>query len=81
MAKHLKIMARPDARQEKVTKRAADQLEIAVRQPAAGGAANRRILELLRERFPGSAIKLVKGHHSAHKIVSISEQRSPVGNR
>ena len=72
--KHLKIHAYPDSRKESVTNKGEDRLIIRVREPAENNSANDRILELLRKLYPNAIIRMTKGHHSSHKIVSIAQK-------
>ncbi len=74
MMKHLKIQAYPDSSKESVMKKDKDRLIIRVREPAENNKANDRILEILRNLYPSAIIRLTKGHHSSHKIVSIVEK-------
>ena len=58
-------------KEEAVTQKE-ELLYMAVRERAEHGLANRRMLELLRARFGGHAkIRIVSGHHSPHKIISV----------
>jgi len=74
VSKHLKIHAYPGSSKESVTNRAEDRLLIRVRESAENNHANDRILEILRKLYPSAVIRMIKGHHSAHKIVSIEER-------
>lgn len=69
---YVKIQVIPESRHERVTKEAEDRLVVAVREKAERGAANRRVVQLLAAYFGvGTRIRLVGGHHSPHKIVSV----------
>lgn len=68
---YIKIKVTPDAREEKVEKIADDSLKIWVKVPAENNAANSRVLELVRELYPNQSVKIISGHHSPSKIVSI----------
>lgn len=63
----------PDAKKEKFAKMSEDHFEIAVREPAKNNAANRRVMELVAEHFgvPSGKVKIVTGHHSRSKILSV----------
>ena len=69
---YLKIKVIPDSKQEKVEKTGDDSLKIWVKVPAENNAANSRVLELVRELYPNQSVKIISGHHSPSKIVSIS---------
>ena len=61
----------PESRQESVTSKG-EVWYVSVREKAEQGAANRRMLELLRIQLPSYAkFRIVSGHHSPHKIISV----------
>lgn len=70
---YIKVHVIPKSREETV-KEKEGILYVSVREKAEQGAANRRMLELVRSHFGGAEgkrLKIVSGHHSPHKIVSI----------
>jgi uncharacterized protein YggU (UPF0235/DUF167 family) len=69
---YLKIKVIPDAKQEKVEKLSDDSWRVWVKVPAENNAANTRVLELVRSEFPSTSIRIVSGHHSPSKIISIN---------
>ncbi len=69
---YLKLKVIPSSKVERVEKISGDTWHIWVRVPAENNAANSRILEIVRESFPGTSIRIVSGHHSPSKIVSIN---------
>jgi len=72
---YVKVKVKTSAKKESVKKISDDKFEISIREPAEKGLANERILELVREHFKVYNVKevrLVSGHHSPHKIISIS---------
>ena len=69
---YIKVHVVTESKQEVVTEKD-DLLYVSVREKAQQGLANRRMLELLRARFgTRTEIRIVSGHHSPHKIVSIN---------
>jgi len=70
---YIKIHVQAGVKEEKFEKVAPDSFEVAVRQKAERGMANARVLELVREHLRGQsgAIRIVSGHHSPTKIISI----------
>lgn len=68
---YLKIKVVPDAKEEKIEKLQEDSWRIWVTVPAENNAANSRVLELVRQSFPNTSVRIVSGHHSPSKIVSI----------
>ena len=68
---YIKIRAKTGAKNEIVNKISDDHYEISVKEPAENNRANRKILKIIRSLYPGSAVKVISGHHSPGKIVSI----------
>lgn len=68
---YIKVHAVPDSRDESVAGKGADTLIIRVKEPAEGNCANKRILGIVRQRYPGRAVRMVSGHQSSHKIISV----------
>jgi uncharacterized protein (TIGR00251 family) len=68
---YLKLKVVPDAKQEKIEKLKDDEYRIWVKAPAENNRANTRILEIIRELYPASRVRLVSGHISPSKIVSV----------
>ena len=67
----IKVRVTPDARAEKVVKKADDLYVVSVREPAERGEANERVLQLLKKEYPGKRVKIVSGHLKGSKIVEI----------
>lgn len=70
---YIKVEITAGAKSETVEKIAPDLFRISVREKAERNMANRRVLELIRQEFGGRGVlaKIISGHHSPHKIVSI----------
>ena len=70
---YLKVFVTPGARKERLEEKG-EILAISVKEPAAGNRANTRVRELVAERFgvSTSAVRILTGHHSRGKMVSIS---------
>ncbi|OHA28052.1 MAG: hypothetical protein A3D56_00025 [Candidatus Taylorbacteria bacterium RIFCSPHIGHO2_02_FULL_45_35] len=70
---YIKVHVQAGVKEEKFEKVAPDSFEVAVRQKAERGMANDRVLELVREHFGRSvgAIRIISGHHSPTKIISV----------
>jgi uncharacterized protein YggU (UPF0235/DUF167 family) len=70
---YIKVFVTPDAKKEKVEERG-DLLHISVREPATGNRANLRVRELvaLREGVPLSKVRILTGHRSHAKMISVS---------
>ncbi|MEY2664333.1 MAG: hypothetical protein RIT04_141 [Candidatus Parcubacteria bacterium] len=48
-----------------------DHFVISIKELPERNMANKRILEIMREKFVGKAVRMVSGHHSPSKIISI----------
>jgi len=69
---YLKIKVFPDSKAERVEKISEIEWKVWTKKPAERNLANDRVLELVREEYGESAVRMVSGHHSPSKIVSIS---------
>ena len=67
----IKIKVKTGSRTEKVEKKADDLYFVSVKEEAERNMANRRVLRIMREMFPGKSVKLVKGHQSPAKIMVV----------
>lgn len=68
---YLKLKVIPDSKLEKVEKLKDDEYRIWTKAPAENNKANTRVLEMMREMFPDKRVRLVSGHTSPSKIVSV----------
>lgn len=68
---YIKIRAKPGSRKEIVTKVSSDHYDISVVEPAENNYANKRILEIMRSLYPKTAVRMISGHHSPSKIISV----------
>ena len=68
----LKVFVTPSARKERVEEKG-ELLALSVKEPAAGNAANKRVRELIALRLgkPLSAVRILTGHRSRSKMISI----------
>ncbi|MEK7170402.1 MAG: DUF167 family protein [Patescibacteria group bacterium] len=68
---YIKVQVIPESKEEAVSEKG-EILYVSVREKAEHGAANRRMLLLLRAKFgSGKRLRIVSGHHAPHKIISI----------
>ena len=72
----IKIKVKTGSRQEQVRKISEDLYEVDLREEAENNAANDRLVAIFRELYKGAetgrtSIRIVKGHHSPHKIISV----------
>lgn len=78
---YLKVFVTPGAKKEKVEVHPAkggegETLLISVREPASGNRANTRVRELVALRLgrPLSSVRILTGHHSRVKMISVIER-------
>ena len=74
----IRVYVTPNAKQARVVKVSEDYFEVRVDERAAGGRANKRLLEILAEHFKvkKSRISIVKGTKSRNKIVQVILERT-----
>ncbi len=70
---YIKVHVVTGAKKELIIKKANDLYEVSVREPAEQNLANRRVLELIARELgiPYGKARIVSGHHSPSKILSI----------
>ena len=70
----VRVRVRAGARREKLEVLSRKELSIAVREKALENAANRRVIELvaLHFRVPKSGVRILRGHRSMSKFLSIA---------
>ena len=77
---YIRVFVTPGAKKESVEVRpakgegeAGEMLAITVREPASQNAANTRVRELVAERYgaPMGKVRILTGHHSRVKMISI----------
>jgi len=68
---HVKVQA--DAKKESLKQKSEDHFELSVREPAERNLANTRVIEViaLHLKIPKSHIRIINGHHSPSKLLSI----------
>jgi len=76
---YIKVEVIAGAKKEYVQKTGSDSFVISVREKAEQNSANRRVLELIRQEFGerGVVVKIVSGHHSPRKILSVEKKNPP----
>ena len=72
---YIRVRVQPKSRHESIKKVGDDSFEIAVREPAERNLANERVREIIAYEYrePVSRVRIVSGHHSPSKIVSIQD--------
>lgn len=71
---HLRVTT--SAKHEEFKKKSTDHFEVFVREPAERNLANARVLKLvaLHLNIPQSHIRIINGHHSPTKLISIRDE-------
>lgn len=72
---YIKVRVVAGAKKETFKKKSNDHLEISVKEKAEQNLANRRVIELISTYFkvPAKQIRIISGHHSPSKILSIPD--------
>ncbi|HCC06467.1 TPA: hypothetical protein DEP94_03900 [Candidatus Nomurabacteria bacterium] len=68
---YLKLKVITDSKIEKIEKLKDDEYRIWTKMPAENNLANTRVLEIIRNEYPNQPVRLISGHHSPSKIVSV----------
>lgn len=71
---YIKIKVKTEQKAQKVTKTSEDHFEISVKEKAQNNNANEKILEIIRNEYPNSIVRIISGHHSPSKILSIENK-------
>jgi uncharacterized protein YggU (UPF0235/DUF167 family) len=71
---YIKVKIIAGAKKEIVEKTSSDHYNVSVKEKAENNRANRRLLEIMHTKYPSSSIRLISGHHSPSKILSIEVQ-------
>ena len=71
---HIKVRVKTGAKNESFKKVSDDHYEISVREKPDLNMANKRVLALMSRalKLPVARIRMIKGHHSPSKILSIT---------
>lgn len=71
---YIRIRAIPDSKKEEWVKEGDDLYRVSIKEKAEGGKANKKIVEIVREKLKITGqIKIVSGHTSTTKILSIPD--------
>jgi uncharacterized protein YggU (UPF0235/DUF167 family) len=72
---YIKVRVVAGAKKESITKKNTTTYQISVREKAEGNRANTRIREVFASEYsiPIARVRIVSGHHSSSKILSIDE--------
>ncbi|MBI2476144.1 MAG: DUF167 domain-containing protein [Candidatus Taylorbacteria bacterium] len=75
---YIKVEVIAGAGKESIEELSPTSFFVSVREEARNNQANRRVLELIRHAFgtEGVRVKIVSGHHSPRKIISVEVKNS-----
>ena len=68
---YIKVKIKPDSRKEIIEKISKDHYNISVKEKAKNNRANDRLIEIMKKEYPDTIIRIISGHHSPSKILSI----------
>lgn len=68
---YIKVKVTPDSKKEYIEKIKDDTYSIHLREKPENNKANQRLLEIFRKIYPNVEIRIISGHHSPSKILSI----------
>lgn len=70
---YVRVVVEPGSKRERVTKISDTEFQVSVREPRERNMANTRIRELIAREFgvPVTRVRLLTGHRSSSKILSI----------
>ncbi len=71
---YIKVRVLADAKKEIFHEVSPDHFRVSVCEPAEQNRANRRVIAIFEEHFDVCGIRLISGHHSPSKILSIPEK-------
>jgi len=72
-SRYIKVRVTPDAKKETFEQDSLDHFTVSVKEPAEQNRANKRVIALIaaRLKIPSQKIRIISGHHSGSKILSI----------
>lgn len=68
---YIKVKVITKAKREEIKRLSDDVLELRLRERAERNMANDRVLEIVREMYPGTVVRMISGHHHPSKVLSI----------
>lgn len=69
---YIKLRVFTKQKVEKIEKISEDTLRVYVKEEAEMNLANNKILELMKKYFKTNDVRLISGHHSPSKIISVN---------
>jgi uncharacterized protein YggU (UPF0235/DUF167 family) len=69
---YIKVTVFPGFKKELVEKTGEDSFKMYLKQPAERGLANKRVLEIVQEMFPGKRVRIVNGALTPKKLICLT---------
>ncbi len=69
---YIKVRVKTKARKEDIKIISEDHWEISLKEKPERNMANNRILEIFRAKYPNQPVRIISGHTSPSKIISIN---------
>jgi uncharacterized protein YggU (UPF0235/DUF167 family) len=76
---YIKVRVLAGAKHEAIEHLSSDHFKISVKEPAQQNLANTRVIELIAAHYelPASKVKIINGHQSTSKLLSIPDTKTP----
>ena len=68
---YIHIRIKTKQKTESITQLSDTKFEVSVKEEAKQNRANTRMIELVKEHFKSNKVKIVSGHHSPSKLLSV----------
>lgn len=68
---YIKVKVTTKAKKEKLEQKSKDHFLVSVKEPAEANLANRRVIDIIKEFLNVKNVKIISGHHSPSKILSV----------
>jgi uncharacterized protein (TIGR00251 family) len=70
---YIKVKVTAGATREKIVRQSDDHFVISVKEKAKENSANRRILEIISDIFKTKKVRIISGHQSPGKLISVGD--------
>ena len=71
---YIKVRVKTKARKEEIIQENSDHFVVSIKEPAVRNMANKRILEIFRDTFPGRNVRIISGHHHPSKMLAVDDE-------
>jgi len=70
---HIRVIVFPESKKEEIEKLSENKIILKIKEKAQKGEANQKVIKVLKEFYPSSKIRMVKGGKSKNKIFYLYE--------